>query len=87
MEEIIDIGKFDAAFCREGVVSLVVDNCVLCGEEKRCVYIDGSEGEYGGASVCGDCAKSACDSVADDIELPPDPEITMPHYDEFKDDL
>lgn len=65
MKHIKEIKKFEAGYSREGYVSLVVDKCFLCGEEKVCLYSDGSEGEYGGVSICGDCAKKQCDSVGD----------------------
>ena len=32
--------------------------CDVCkAEHVRCIYIDGSEGEYGGGTVCGACAR------------------------------
>ena len=49
------IKTFDANYGRVGEICVIKGVCDLCGEEKLCVYIDGSEGEYGGAFVCKDC--------------------------------
>ena len=60
MKFIKDIKTFKAGYSRQGEVFLVTDTCVICEVVKTCIYIDGSEGEYGGASICGDCAKKEC---------------------------
>lgn len=54
-KEIKKIKTFEAGYSRDGVISVVMDDCALCGEYTMCIYIDGSEGEYGGASICKAC--------------------------------
>ena len=57
MKHIRLIKKFDADYYRIGEVSIVEGKCVLCDKEKRCIFLDSSEGEYGGACICVDCVK------------------------------
>ncbi|MGZ4968063.1 MAG: hypothetical protein ACXV8O_01490 [Methylobacter sp.] len=64
MKTIREIKHFEAGFDRTGVIELVIDTCCICEQEKVCVYIDGSEGEYGGASVCAECVKRECDNAS-----------------------
>ena len=62
MEIIKVIRKFNAGYNRIGEIMVVNDICKICDKEKKCIYIDGSEGEYGGASICPECAKKECDA-------------------------
>ena len=59
-DEIKPIKTFKANYDRVGVVKVIYNNCVICGIKKTSVYIDSSEGEYGGACICPECAVNIC---------------------------
>jgi hypothetical protein len=50
--------EWTANYSRRGYVSIAIDNCENCHQEKPCLYSDGSEGEYGGVYLCLDCIQS-----------------------------
>jgi len=62
MHYIKTIKTFKSLYNRLGEIALVEDECILCGVNKKCLYINDSEGEYSGASICGDCAKKECEA-------------------------
>lgn len=49
--------NFKAGYNRQGVISFRMGRCDICNKKAPIVYIDGSEGEYGGACVCLKCMK------------------------------
>ena len=47
--------SFDANYGRDGVFGVVHGKCMGCGEEKKCLHVDQSEGEYNAGLICLDC--------------------------------
>ena len=51
------VGTFDGGYGRVGHIWVEDMDCDLCGKNRRCINIDGSEGEYECGSVCEKCAR------------------------------
>lgn len=46
---------FDGGYARIGSITIQRRPCVSCGETRRCVVIDQSEGEYHAGAICKNC--------------------------------
>jgi hypothetical protein len=51
-----------------GYVLIKLDCCVVCGVFGPTLYSDGSDGEYGGTSICEVCIRNAFSSFANQGE-------------------
>lgn len=47
--------SFDANYGRDGVFSTTRAKCMGCGEERKCLHVDQSDGEYNAGVICLDC--------------------------------
>ena len=47
--------SFDGKYGRDGVMRATRAACAGCGEEKKCLRVDQSEGEYDPGLICLDC--------------------------------
>lgn len=61
MKLLREVTTFKAYYGRIGIVNIVESECLICKKEKICIYIDGSEDEYGSACICADCVKLECE--------------------------
>lgn len=52
--------RFDANYGRCGTIRRATAKCCGCGEEKLCIVVDQSEGEYNPGAVCSKCADALC---------------------------
>ena len=55
-EQIRRVKNFESGYGCIGTIDIVVTKCSICGEIKKCLYIDGSEREYDGGAICLCCA-------------------------------
>jgi len=55
--------KYDAYYGRTGVIEPFAGRCKKCNQVKLCLKVDGSEGEYEPALICGECIKTILDAV------------------------
>lgn len=51
----ITLFRFEADYHRGGVVQIGTGECERCHAETVCLYMDGSQGEYGGTNLCQSC--------------------------------
>jgi hypothetical protein len=51
----IRLKVFSAAYGRHGEIEVIEWKCDVCSERAPCIYIDSSEGEYGGGAICREC--------------------------------
>ena len=49
------IHEFKSEYNRQGVAEITEAPCDKCGYTRPCLYVDGSEGEYGGCCLCAKC--------------------------------
>lgn len=47
--------SFDADFGRDGMFRTANGKCAGCGEQRKCLHVDQSEGEYKPGVICLDC--------------------------------
>lgn len=47
--------SWDAEYGRDGVFAVTRGKCMGCGEERKCLHVDGSESEYTPGVICLDC--------------------------------
>ena len=59
--ELRQVTTFDGMSGRIGEINIVLTRCDVCGSDAKCVYIDGSEGEYSGGAICLDCCMKEID--------------------------
>lgn len=50
------IKTFDGGYNRVGVITVKHMQCDVCGNDKKCIYVDRSECEYAGGAICLACA-------------------------------
>jgi len=63
------IVTFDAAYDRTGTISAELDTCHRCKQEKLCISIDSSDGEYGPGNICLECATDMLSQDGDDVRI------------------
>lgn len=49
---------YDGGYGRQGTVKLMQDECAACRQERRCLVLDSSEGEYNPGAICQTCANT-----------------------------
>lgn len=47
--------RYDGGHNRNGVMYISVELCLVCNEQRPCLYADSSEGEYAPVMICEDC--------------------------------
>lgn len=52
------IKTFNGGYGRVGEIKIIHGKCTVCDKETKCLYIDGSEGEYAGGAICQECTET-----------------------------
>jgi len=60
-----EICQFEAGWDYIGQIWIAKEICNACNQEKACVCIDSSEGEYGEGTICFECIDKAKKKLID----------------------
>lgn len=83
-KRLAEVATFPSSRNRIGEVSLVSTECNVCGATAVCLYIDGSEDEYGGGAICQRCTAAVFQrAVALDNELEISPPVSVDKHGYF----
>lgn len=53
------LAEFDGNYGRKGTIIVGEAECDVCKQDRACIIIDQSEGEYNAGHICGECARNA----------------------------